>query len=851
MMRLLSCHIENFGAITNTDYDFSAGITEFYEKNGTGKTTLASFIKAMFYGLPKTTSRSKDFNDRKHFYPFRGGKFGGNLSFEMEGRKYRIERYFDKSSETKDTCVVYCNESIVKEGDPFLRGEPGEAVFGIDKDSFERTVFITAAEFDSGSTDRINAKLNRYIEGDARDADFREAVTVLEKKAKELKAARGGNDRISRQQDAIADLNAKIANVRQVADGLPELYKKRHLLTEEIGALEQKVNAGQNALLLREKWDAYDRCIREAASEEQALAELRTIYPAGLPSEEELSQLRESAVLLTKKESAAENCFFADERQTQLNKLADLFDGNLPAANELEAVEARLKGISQLEQELLKLQAQENLMQENKALQGFPEREPDARLLDRIKNDLAQYKEKMTRLESLSGHSHETASKPGIILSVFALLLFAVGGVLASVSLLPGILTASAGAIFLVLGIVLFLTKRRKSARSREELAKLQAEADKLAESVRMFLMPYGYDSEDGIVRDFAMFDRDLTAFQNENIKYDALKTQLEEKQRLFARAADSVKSFLARYGIPDTNLQTGFLRLQQNIKEYQSLRGEAESFSMQQESLMKELSEEKQRYHDILSRYALVPEFGRLQIQIASLDAARRDTERLEENIRKLRERAAAYKEENNLEERPETELSEEAGEIPDLISERRRMLSNIDRQISEDENIAEKLPDLENKRDEAKELLAAYQERHKILSAAKEFLVQAEQNLKDQYVAPVMNKFSEYAEILNAVFEEKIRMDQEFHITFEGGGESRSEQHLSAGQRAMWMLCFRLALIDNLYEQESPFVVMDDPFVNLDEIYMENVRKLIGQLAGEKQILYFCCHESRKLLP
>ena len=50
-MKLISCHVENFGKIKNQDYDFSNGITTIYEENGAGKSTLAAFIKAMFYGL--------------------------------------------------------------------------------------------------------------------------------------------------------------------------------------------------------------------------------------------------------------------------------------------------------------------------------------------------------------------------------------------------------------------------------------------------------------------------------------------------------------------------------------------------------------------------------------------------------------------------------------------------------------------------------------------------------------------------------------------------------------------------------------------------------------------------------
>ena len=50
-MRLISCHIENFGKLSQLDLDFSHEIHSVYEKNGWGKSTLAAFLKIMFYGF--------------------------------------------------------------------------------------------------------------------------------------------------------------------------------------------------------------------------------------------------------------------------------------------------------------------------------------------------------------------------------------------------------------------------------------------------------------------------------------------------------------------------------------------------------------------------------------------------------------------------------------------------------------------------------------------------------------------------------------------------------------------------------------------------------------------------------
>ena len=51
-MKLLECHVDNFGKLSNFDYQFSDGLTVIQEPNGFGKSTLAAFIKVMLYCFP-------------------------------------------------------------------------------------------------------------------------------------------------------------------------------------------------------------------------------------------------------------------------------------------------------------------------------------------------------------------------------------------------------------------------------------------------------------------------------------------------------------------------------------------------------------------------------------------------------------------------------------------------------------------------------------------------------------------------------------------------------------------------------------------------------------------------------
>ena len=111
-MKLLKCHIVGFGNWKNKTVDFQNGLTSVCEKNGFGKSSLASFIRAMFYGLERVTKAN---NERKRALPFDGSPCGGSLDFEWEGNQYSIERSFIGKTPKDDTLICYKNGIETKE----------------------------------------------------------------------------------------------------------------------------------------------------------------------------------------------------------------------------------------------------------------------------------------------------------------------------------------------------------------------------------------------------------------------------------------------------------------------------------------------------------------------------------------------------------------------------------------------------------------------------------------------------------------------------------------------------------------------------------------------------------------
>ena len=137
-MKLLACHIQNFGNLSGFDMDFSKPVTCIFGENGFGKTTLASFIKVMLFGMQKTTKNS---TERERFFPFSAGICGGWLSVKEGKDEYRIERIFDKKTPTKDELRVFKNGEET-DSDSF----DVKNFLGIDREAFERTLYITASD---------------------------------------------------------------------------------------------------------------------------------------------------------------------------------------------------------------------------------------------------------------------------------------------------------------------------------------------------------------------------------------------------------------------------------------------------------------------------------------------------------------------------------------------------------------------------------------------------------------------------------------------------------------------------------------------------------------------------------
>lgn len=160
-MRLIECHIENFGKLQNVDFKFSKGVTVICEKNGWGKSTLASFLKVMFYGFENERARDDFSNERKRYRPWQGGPYGGSVTFQVGKKTYVLTRIFGLK-EKEDVFSLKDASTNLDSGD--FSTNVGEELFQIDRASFERTIFLSQNDCQTKATGSISAKIGDLAE---------------------------------------------------------------------------------------------------------------------------------------------------------------------------------------------------------------------------------------------------------------------------------------------------------------------------------------------------------------------------------------------------------------------------------------------------------------------------------------------------------------------------------------------------------------------------------------------------------------------------------------------------------------------------------------------------------------
>lgn len=967
-MKLVSLYIENFGGLSRYSLDFEDGLTVIEEANGFGKTTLAEFIRAMFYGFPRK-SKTLDKSRRQKYTPWNGGKFGGNLVFEADGSRYRIERSFGATPKGDSFSLI--DLATGRKSDRYSE-EIGLELFRLDGDSFERSTYLP--QLSDGTvltTDSIRSKLSNLVEDTNDVGNFEKAVAALKSKRSTFVPYRGSggsvmqaHSRVSQLQEQLKMAESQRVGLEECNENIGKLQVQQERLEAQREQVRREIRRASEAAAAAAVHQQHRRLAGQLEEVRNTCAALRERYPVGIPEPAKIEAARNAAAQLeildgrtvtepedleaallvengrrrfgdrtpTREEleecrsrcsaylalrTEAENKAVSREKWEQYQ--------NLEALEKTGALEpARLDELTEASRELEKkrhelghlVPAAEDESRFSELEAYFAPGIPDEDTLQLHRQELEQLQKlQQENTELASAAAQRPVAKANPLPLVLLLLLGAAATVVGIVLLvrqefLWGGIALGAGVLALIgavfAGVRLMLTRELGAAVLLEQ-EKLRANEEMigaLREKLEAFTAPYTaeaplsaalYELQDNredylalqarigsVCEKRLMLENRIREQENwlrgqlGEGSYDdrILELRLEREQLLHLRQElltareeisrrteqseelkKQITDFLGIYGAAETeDFHSAVSELERSSEAY--IRAARRVQQWQQEKRHHE--QELARWHGELARFfaeASLNAEADVSRQLLTIRDHRKEWEEAAREARELDRELKEFRAANSQRlaepvpevlqpaqelQQQEKELTAQLSGVSDLLLRSRQQREVLQSQVQQIPAIRDELQHWQEKR-------AADQKRSDLLDDTLRLLEQAKENLSGSYLGPIRSSFASYLERLWGRSEEQILVTPDLDVQLERFGEARALGYFSAGQMDAVMLCMRLALVDALFAQEKPFVILDDPFVNLDDACTAQALELLQTLAKDRQILYLTCNSSR----
>lgn len=889
-MRLISCYIAHFGKIKEFSYDFNEGYNSILQENGWGKTTFSVFIKAMFYGLEYSPNTKKKLLERNHYLPWDGSLCGGNIVFATKNRQYRIERTFGKTDKD-DTFALYDAVTGLLSTD--YSEDIGEELFRVDRDSFEKSVYIPQLSLGTAMTDSINAKMGNLTAA-------RDDISNFDSALKSVKEARVDYTRNSKiNPGKLYGIKTEINKLKEEHERLPAIEESVEamscLVEEKQDALEalnsEKAKLAETIQLQSKKEQelgAYKIHMENLASEEQKSQELQQFFLAGVPSDDEVVMLEqterdlavhERALYGIKEDLSKEPPIFAKPFEEHIPDESEFAIWNKMASNlsELRAKAEHSKLSEESSKQLTELKFFfDKLVPSDEQLSNI---EKQTTLITGLEAKIEQSNERLISLRAEKEFNEKLNKRNTItvwhVLGASLLVILILTGVIFSNYLTDevGRIVEIASFVAIVLDVILLIVggirahaikvKRNTDMDDRlseeeDALEMSKLELREIQEECNEFLSNFLLTRADSMQENVYEIRRKLDQFRHlqeeESSRHQESEGTLDELADLQLELYTKIQPFASCYGINlyDMGGEYEFLAQLKKDSERYSKYLETQEEIARHENLIKTMTADIQ---NILQRYPVDKSLERLE-QIQSISIKKREYQDIQERIAGLKAEITKFEAEYDVNEQvqsvddlqqKQSALDEQIMEINKQIIQEKDNLSQALEEVERLSDIAEQLERLDIKEKE-------YRKQADILAKTEDFLQRARESFQSKYMQPLQDGLHKYLSLIdgpegtNSGYSiNDFELDMDLNIKLSYSGSTKSADYLSQGYQDLVALCSRLALVDVLYSEEKPILILDDPFTNLDDKKIKESLKLLHSIADERQTVYFTCHDSR----
>ncbi len=791
MFIIKEINIEGFGKFSNYKHTFNDGLNYFNEENGWGKTTISNFLYMMLYDI--ANSRIKADKDLvKQYCPLENKKiYKGTMKFEFNNKEYTIIKDFNN----KEVQILDSNSNPLVNDCKIFKdfNAIGETIFSLDASSFKKTVFI--------DNDSLNAKYDK-------DASLKTRIL------KEI----GSISDVKGYENIIEELDEKIK--KYAPTGKSSLAKEN---SEKIKELKKEIGEQStiNNNLFSLKIDKTNKEIELKNKQDE---------------QKDVGKQLENANLIGKRDAVIEDINdrkkHINEAQVELNDLKKKFNNlsidevikdlkNLEVLVSEYIVNQRNK--DDLEQTIINTQEDLSRYLNN---YGLTLNIPTHEIYDNLKakiNEYSRLKNENERKEFLIKQSQNPLStakqdnNKKLIVIILLIGLILVAGIGIAIYTLIKDYMSDLGTIiyFVIFGAITLIS----GAIGAYQLIKKDQKQDEI-----------NHIEEN-----------------NQDLETINLTSSLLE-----------ISSIFNKYNINitiDSNLDEQLEKLRKHI-DYINRRNEK---IKEDKGKIKEYDENinylESELDSIFSKYDLVSDEYNLKLnELRSLSASIQNKESNLEFDRKQLEKKelenrALFNKTMGKTSLSVEELNQKHSTLIKEIDSLKDDLREIDSKIKTSEELIDEISNKKDELEDKKALEEDYKKKHAFYTLLKSKLEESYKSLQDKYLSPINNSLSNYINVDNTLNTFSLNKDLEFTYSTSSISNKIDSSYLSNGYQDYVNLAIRFTILDSLYKNEKVLVILDDPFVNLDKTRLVEVKDIIKNLSSRYQLIYFTCHDSRKI--
>ncbi|MEY8442577.1 AAA family ATPase [Lactobacillaceae bacterium 24-114] len=808
-MRIKKVHIDGFGKWHDQDFFFDNNPVLIYGQNEAGKTTLASFILSVLFGF--ADSRGK--NKYQQYLPKSGSSYGGSLLVEENNHQYIISREKGKNGGK----VTIVDEEGHKKKAAFLSKLLGP----MDRDLYQSIYSFNQQNIlnDDLNSEQLENQWQRL--GAVSGREWLLQISKLEKAADSIYKPRGRKTSLNQHLKEYDELRKQVNASQEQSKDYEELLQKKHGLQEKIGRLKEELPSLKERVInlehLQRLWPIYIQW-KDQQSQQTNVAEVSDQQVVRI--QELQTQERElNSQLSSLNRQAA-------EQEASLNQIK---------TDDLAHYQQDKLHYQQIKDKLLGIQVRQNSYQTQST--------------DQWRNELKNLEERYGHsplpkplsdrsIEELNGLLNANRSSQPRNQSLF----------------LPGI-----GLMALIIGLIinqplvwllgLIALGGAVAVWYRE---RQQANQDKQQEENLLNNFGTKHNLSPYPIKEWLLMQTDLHRYQDLSKQLEEAEQKKDELAKEFTRLKQEIP-FTLNNDEDISSVVTSYTRwmldIQDQNQRYQNVQQNLQNTKHHQEELAKQVAVIKQKLQHNYQKLGISSngEFSRLltdrqvaktkevtnnvyekqlPVEVRQKLAVYAGKEELDNNILSAHQNVAAnQQEETSL----NTDLEKINIQINHLVNE--GTFSRLNQELQNLQAII---------LEESKEWLS--------LQLTISWINSALRYASQDRFPLIIKQAEKYFAILTNNHYQKIIVESDHISALDDQQQLFQVEELSLGTAEQLFVSLRLGFITVISGQIHLPIMVDDGFVNFDNIRREKVLKLLDQMAINDQVIYFTADDRIK---